>query len=291
MTRLQGAFVLVAAAVAMTGCTTLPVPAWQGEGGDAPFSNTDLDSFLARFVDDAGGVDYPGAKRDRGDLSRYVGRVAVVSPDSRPALFTSDDDRLAYWINAYNAWVLHAVLERYPIASVRDVRPPRPLFFLPRLAGFFYLQRVTVGGEEMSLLDLENRLVRKRFADPRIHFALNCASESCPRLLRHAFHGDGLERALEAEARHFVGDPRNVRIRPEAGVVHLSSIFDWYEEDFVGWMEAQHPTAPATLLGYLALYLNEDASARLASCTDCRIEFIPYDWTLNDQERQPTATR
>jgi hypothetical protein len=286
MTQLQIALVLVSTTVALISCTTLPVPSPRDETERTSFPHDDLDSFLGRVVDEAGMVDYAGAIHDQADLSRTVAHVAAVSPDSSPTRFASDDDRLAYWINTYNAWVVHAVLARYPIASVRDVRPPWPLFFLPRLAGFFYLQRITVGGKEMSLLSLENDLILRRFPDPRIHFALNCASESCPRLPRRAFRGESLEEALEAEARRFIRDPRNLSVRPEEGVVHLSSIFDWYERDFVAWLETHHPAAPATLRGYVALYLDEDAAIRLASCTGCRIEFIPSDWALNDQARE-----
>ena len=91
---------------------------------------------------------------------------------------------------------------------------------------------------------------------------------------------------VEAQARRFVRDPRNLSVRPEEGVVHLSAIFDWYERDFVAWLETHHPAAPATLLSYVALYLDKDASIRVASCRGCRIEFTPYDWTLNDQGRE-----
>jgi hypothetical protein len=281
-----------AVVLATASCTTLPVPPSQsGAPAQGRFSHADLDSFLGRHVDVEGMVDYARALDDRSDLERYVGEVATASPDSTPARFTSDDDRLAYWINAYNAWVLQAVLDRYPIESVRDVRPPWPLFFVPRLAGFFYLQEMTLGGQEMSLYALENGLVRERFPDPRIHFALNCASESCPRLPRRAFRGDDLQQVLDAEARRFIGDARNVRIDARRGVVHLSSIFDWYEQDFVTWMESRHPKSPPTLLGYVSLYLGDDERARAAACGDCRVEFIPYDWTLNDQSRTSTGDR
>jgi hypothetical protein len=281
-----------ALALAAVACTTLPVPQRPAGAPDSErFGHEDLDSFLARHVDDGGRVDYAAALEDRSDLARYVGEVAAVSPDSMPGRFTSDDDRLAYWINAYNAWVLQAVLERYPIESVRDVRPPWPLFFVPRLAGFFYLQEVTLGGREMSLYALENGLIRKRFADPRIHFALNCASESCPRLPRRAFRSDDLQQVLDAETRRFIGDGRNVRIDPQRGVVLLSSIFDWYERDFVSWMEDRHPESSPSLLGYVALYLDEGDRVRAAACADCVVEFIPYDWTLNDRGRTSPRDR
>jgi hypothetical protein len=270
------------------GCSTLPVPGPAGPGAsNDAFDHADFDSFLRRHVDSRGRVDYAAAVNDRADLSRYLARIALESPDSMPERFPTEADRLAYWINGYNAWVLQAVLDRYPIASVRDVRPPWVLFFLPRLSGFFVLQKVTLGGEAMSLYALENSLIRVRFHDPRVHFALNCASESCPRLPARAFQAAGLNETLDLEAHRFVADERNARIDPVRGVVHLSSIFDWYKEDFLGFMKRSRPDESASLLGYVSAYLDPEGARALAACGDCRIEFIAYDWALNDHRNRP----
>ena len=248
----------------------------------AGFSHDAFDGVLGRFVDDRGRVDYAALARDRGDLDAYHARIAAVSPDTHAALFPTADDRLAYWINAYNASAIVTVLHHYPIESVKDVRSGA-LFFLPRLAGFFFLQRIELGGSKTNLYDLENRLVRKRFDDPRVHFALNCASISCPRLPRHAFRGDALDAQLEAETRLFVSEARNVRIDPDAGVITLSSIFDWYEGDFTDWMEAHRPDAEPTLVAWITPYLTPAQAAALARCGECEVAFAPYDWGLNDQ--------
>jgi len=279
---------LLLAVVGAGACTTIPAPRPEGavpaEPG-TPFDHALLDRVLARHVDGHGRVDYAALRADPSTLDAYYARLAAVSPDSHPGLFPDPADQLAYWINAYNATAIQTVLHHYPIDSVRDVGRPW-LFFYP-LAGFFYLQRVELGGRKTNLYDLENGIVRERFDDPRIHFALNCASLGCPRLPAHAFHPDRLQVELDEETRRFVAEPRNVSIEPAEGRITLSSIFDWYAEDFTGWMERNHPDRPATLVGYVALYVSSDRAALLEQCADCAVRFADYDWSLNDQATAP----
>ena len=250
----------------------------------ASFVHDDWDAFVSRHVNDLGRVDYPAAVRDREDLDRYLAAVAAASPDATPSGFHTEADRLAYWLNAYNAWAVQVVLERYPVGSVREVQTPftrlaTPL--LPKGAGFFFFHRIQLGGAKTSLYYLENSVIRKRFDEPRVHFALNCASIGCPRLPRSAFRGESLEEQLERETRHFLAEDRNVHVDPSQRVVRLSSIFDWYEADFTGWMERHAPQEPATLLGWLRHHAEPDRRRQLLACSDCRVEFVPYDWGLN----------
>ena len=273
-------FVCALLAVA-PACTTIQ-PQGAPEIAALPrvFSHEAFDAVLQRHVDTDGRVDYPALLADREPLDRYYASLGASSPDSHPELFADDAARLAYWINAYNASVLVAVLTHYPIDSVRDIRPPFPVFFLPKLAGFFLLQRITLGGNRTSFYALENSVVRKRFAEPRIHFALNCASVSCPRLPRSAFTGPGLEAELEREARRFVAERRNVDIDLENRRIALSSIFDWYNEDF---LKIPRAGEKPTLLNYLEPLLAPEKATALRACADCKVVFAPYDWSLNTQ--------
>lgn len=243
------------------------------------FSHAELDRVVARFVDASGRVDYPALAANRADLDRYYARLAAASPDSHPELFPDDRGRLAYWINAYNAAAIETVLHHYPIDSVRDVRSPA-LFFLPRLAGFFLLQRIELGGRKTSLYALENSVVRKRFAEPRVHFALNCASGGCPRLPREAFRAEDLDAQLDRETRLFVAESRNVHIDSISQRISLSSIFRWYEKDFLAVLPAE---GPQNLMAYIEPFLGTEQRRELSWCADCRIEFVPYDWSLNAQ--------
>ena len=174
---------LVSALAALLGsCTTIPPSRTADQLGSPParFSNAAFDVVLRRYVDDRGLVDYAGLQAQPAPLNHYYDLVAAYSPDNAPPLFPTRNDALAYWINAYNAAVMRTVLEYYPIASVGDVDG-----WLPGKAGFFVLQRLTFGGETGSLYDLENTVIRGRYHEPRVHFALNCASRGCPRLPRY----------------------------------------------------------------------------------------------------------
>ena len=257
-------------------------------GTPQTFSHVEFDRVLQHFVDGDGRVDYIALKDSSQALDRYFGLIARYSPDSHPELFSTDESRLTYWLNAYNAAAMKAVVRRYPITSVQDVGPPKLLFFLPDLSGFFVFQRMKFGGESMSLRHLENELIRERFSDPRVHFALNCASSSCPRLPNRAFSAEHLDDELEREARKFVAEERNVRIDDEQRVVFLSQIFEWYEGDFVSWYEENFPGRRADLIAYIALYLPEGPAGRLlGDVAHYEVRFTTYDWSLNDQNGGP----
>jgi len=216
---------------------------------------------LKEHVTADGRVRYGDLHDKLAPLDRYVAQIAAVTPDSHPALFPSRAAKLAYWLNAYNALVLWAFAKEYPQGQ-------------DRLSGkigqfnFFFRRKFRVGGVERSLDDIETKSVRKAFGDPRIHFALVCASESCPWLSRTAFTPENVESELEARTRLFVNQSRNLAV--EGGTLRLSAIFKWYEGDFGG---------RAKLLEFLDRYRNKKA-ARLAG-RSWKIEYFDYSWKLN----------
>lgn len=250
------------------------------------FSHDDFDRVLHRFVDGQGRVDYAALKRDARDLERYYLLLSTYSPDSHPLLFPTETSKLAYWLNAYNAAVLKAVLTYYPLSSVEDIRPPLLLFFFPQKSGFFLFQRVTFGGKTTTLYFLEHRVIRKRFTDPRVHFALNCASRGCPRLPRQVFTAERLDEQLDHEARKFLAEERNFTINHQDKSVSLSSIFDWYESDFLSWYKHEFPGQKATLFNYITLYVSPEKVEELKRAAAYAVRFILYDWRLNDQHDQ-----
>ena len=218
-------------------------------GEDFPHGGFEL--VLQQYVNDDGLVDYAGLRDDRADLDSYTSLLAACSPDSHPELFGTPNDELAYWLNAYNALAVTGVIDRPGLTAVND-----------NLAGFFYLTRYRLGGDRVSLYKLENHIIRGRYGDPRIHWALNCQSAGCPVFDNEVFVADILDAQLDAAARAFVTDPANVRV--EHGKVKISQIFEWYAEDFEA---AGGPVA----------YIN---SAGGEVRTDLEVEVIPYDWTL-----------
>jgi hypothetical protein len=270
--------------LALGGCTAIEPAVAPPPAAVETFSHADLDRVLGRFVDEHGRVDYPGLAADPGDLDRYHGLLAAYSPDSHAALFPTRQARLAYWVNAYNAAVLQIVVRHYPIASVSDVRPPAVLFFAPRRSGFFLFQRVTLGGRRTSLYALENGLIRRRFREPRVHFALNCASRGCPRLPQHAFSAERLDEELDRETRRFLAEERNLRIDHAREEVWLSSIFDWYAADFRGAQRRARPAEPPTVLAWVVRHVDAERASELGRAASYRPRFVPYDWRLNDRE-------
>ncbi|MEC7079589.1 MAG: DUF547 domain-containing protein [Pseudomonadota bacterium] len=220
-------------------------------------------------------VDYEGFAKSRPKLAAYLDELATVSEvdfDRWPVA-----EQLAFLINAYNAWTVELILERYPgIESIRGIG------FLPGAA--WRLKVVELFGRQMSLDNLEHDMIRgwDRFHEPRIHFAINCAAVGCPALSNRAFIGATLDDQLDRNARQFLKDrSRNYAIR---GDLYVSPIFRWYREDFQdGW--GGYDSLPAFLAEYgEALGLSEAQKVALMSGR-IRIRFSRYDWSLNALDR------
>jgi hypothetical protein len=268
------------------GCTTIQ-PVIKGKQPVEPpiFSNERFDRVLQQFVDERGFVNYSVLQQNLEDLEEYYYLITTYSPDSHPDLFPSENHKLAYWINAYNAAAMKTVMTYYPIESVLDVKKPGIFFFLSNKSGFFFFQRLTFGTKTTSLYYLEKQVIRKRFGDPRIHFAVNCASIGCPRLPRQSFSGETLDQQLDIETRFFLTEERNFKIDHDEKVIYLSSIFDWYEKDFTSWLTTKYPNRKSSLLSYIELYLTPEKSEELkAIANSYTLRYFPYDWQLNDQK-------
>ena len=231
---------------------------------------------LGRWVRE-GGVDYDSVVSEQGDLRRFVATLSVAGPHSTPERFQTEPERLAYYINAYNALVLFAVIDNWPIESVHDVRgwlDPRKGF------GFFYGLQMALDGGRTNLYDLENEVIRG-FKDARIHAAINCASKSCPALASHAYEPVTLDAQLDAVTQLFCSTAPHVRVDEEAEQIQLSAIFDWYKVDFEE--HARRLGKPATVLGFIEAFATPEVTEALARAQSEGFEvvFQPYDWTLN----------
>ena len=250
------------------------------------FSHALLDTVLGTYVNTFGLVDYPALREKPELLEKYNDLGSAYSPDSHPHLFSSNNSQLAYWINAYNAAVLRTVIDHYPISGVGDVAPLGLAIILPDRSGFFYFQKLIFGGQAINLYNLEHQVIRKRFSDPRMHFALNCASIGCPRLPIRAFSSENLSAELDRETRKFINEPRNFYVDHEAQVLYLSSIFVWYKSDFTNWYSNTFSEESPNLLNYLRLYLAPNLLKTAAQADHYEIRATKYDWSLNDQASQ-----
>ncbi len=214
------------------------------------------DALLRTFVAADGDVDYRGLASQQAALLSYLEQYAEADPAP-----LSRADRLAYWINAYNAITLAGIVHHYPTASIRD------------LSGFWTRILTNCGGRLVSLDDIEHRILRP-MGEPRIHVAINCASRSCPKLLDRAYTGAALESQLDLAARAFLADPERNRFDSATRTAHLSKIFSWFGEDLEG--------APyGSVRGFVRRY--GPALPWLAD--DFAVRHLAYDWSLNEQRQ------
>jgi hypothetical protein len=245
------------------------------------FSHASFEDLLQTYVDADGRVDYERWHQYPVSvqiLESYLAAVTQFSPDNAPDRFPGRNDELAYWIYGYNAYVIKSVLDRWPLDSVTDVKAP--LEAVTGL-GFFYQLRFSFGGEFFSLLGVETNKIRKQFKDPRIHFILNCASESCPVARPGLAVGDEFEQLLELAASDFINDPANVEVNHADQVVHLSRIFKWYKNDFVDDVRLGGKPVENGLLTYVSQYAVGDLSGDVARAGDYDIVFRDYNWDVN----------
>ena len=223
------------------------------------------DGVLQKHVDSQGRVNYAALKSNSQALESYLDLLAAASPEDLP----TPQARLAFWINAYNALTIKGVIAHYPTRNVRKIKP---------LGGFFRRIKFQVGRQSYTLHDIEHGIIRSEFYhEPRIHFALVCASTGCPILENRAFFPETLEERLENATFNFISNPEKVRLDRQNRVLYLSRIFDWYAEDF----EETHDS----VIDFIAEYLPE-ADAAFIKQEDIQIQYFEYDWKLNDQTRK-----
>ncbi len=255
-----------------------PLPSGFPERG---FTHDSFEELLQRYVTNDGKVNYDawhGAAASRDQLSSYLAAVGRYSPENAPHRFPQRSDELAYWLYAYNAYVIYAVLEHWPLESVTDLRAPVEIV---TGLGFFYQQRFSFGGDFLSLYAVETDKIRKRYQDPRIHFVLNCASASCPVARPQLPTGADLDALLDTAEQDFINDPANVTVDHESRIVYLSSIFKWYEKDFVNSLRLEGAPANEGLITYLQRSATGALSEELDRAGGYETEFRDYDWGVN----------
>lgn len=237
------------------------------KGPDAVFDDL-LGRYVVTSADGINRVDYPRWKAsdtDRAKLSGYLTELQTRAP-SRMAR----DEAIAYWSNLYNAVTLKVVLERYPVASIRDIKSDS-LFDPKAYIGPWRTKRVTVESARYSLDDVEHNILRPMAKDPRIHYAVNCASLGCPNLRAKAWTAATLDRDLDAAARAFVNHPRAVTVLPGKRL-RVSSIYRWFAEDFGG--------SDAGIIAHLRKFAEPKLAAALVP--GVTIAEDSYDWSIND---------
>lgn len=216
-------------------------------------------------------VNYAALKADSGPLKRYLQQLSAVERETFQSW--NQDQQLAFLINAYNAFTLQLILDNYPLGSIRNIgrfwqNPWKMRFF-------------TLLEEDMHLDQLEHEIIREPgvYDEPRIHFAVNCASIGCPALRTEPFTAEQLEKQLQDSAQRFLRD--QTRNRFNNGRMEISSIFRWYSEDFERGWQGTHSVAEFLALYQEALGLSDEQAQELAA-GKIRIRHLDYDWALNE---------
>lgn len=247
------------------------------------FSHELFEQLLQTYIDGAGNVDYERWQQNEADiqgLESYLAAVSRFSPESSPERFNTIHDELAYWLYAYNAYVIKSVLDRWPLESVISVEAPLEIV---KGFGFFYQLRFVFGGKPYSLYGVENDIIRASYRDARIHFVLNCGSESCPVLRPELPAGDELEPFLQQAAVDFVSDERNVFVDHDKKEVVLSAIFKWFRKDFINDLRRRGMPADRGLIDYVASIAPGGLKEELSRVSNYDVVFTDYDWALNTQ--------
>lgn len=214
-------------------------------------------TLLKKHVDVEGHVNYKGFKEDEKLLDEYL---AVLS-SNHPQTDWGKNDQLAFWINAYNAFTVKLIVKNYPVQSIKDLGGSIYKVNTPWDEKF-----IMIGDETYDLNNIEHGIIRKDFDEPRIHFAVNCASVSCPRLRNEAYVGSTLDAQLDDQARYFINNPVKNKITKDCA--KLSKIFTWFKGDF---------TASG---GSVADFINKYAEVKITKKT--KMESLDYDWNLNE---------
>jgi len=214
-------------------------------------SHKSWDALLSKHVTSEGKVNYDGFKSDIVKLDAYLKLIG--DNEAKPGW--SSAEKKAFWLNAYNAWTIKLVLERYPVSSIKDVsaKPWDKRF-------------IKIGANTHTLNDIENKIIRRQFKDARIHFAINCAAISCPKLSNKAFTMINVEKELDALTIAFF-KTENVKLAEKSA--QLSKIFEWYAEDFINESES--------VLKYVERYSGITFHPKV------KVSYLEYNWKLNKQ--------
>lgn len=211
----------------------------------------EADSFLGERVSD-GQVDYEGIKNDPDRINQLYQQVGEMSLDG-----ASDEEKKAFYINAYNIATIHQIIENYPVQSPNDIK------------GFFDQNKHTIAGEQLTLNDLEKKKILAPYQDARVHFVLVCAAVSCPPLASFAYQADKLDEQLDEKTRKALNNDTFIRVNHDKKKVELSKIFEWYQGDFT--RDAKSAVA----------YINQYRDEKIPE--DYKVGYYTYDWALNKQ--------
>ena len=237
----------------------------QAQSPNQSVNYTDWETVLKTYVSPDGLVDYKGIKANRAVLDRFIQQNIENADISQ----LSTDEQMAFWINSYNALTIRLIVDHYPLkfGGIRTINWGRP-----------WSIKMKVAGQQLTLGDIEHEILRKwNPIDPRIHFAINCASGGCPKIINTHYNPAKLNQQLDQVTKDFVNNASKNRLDRKKNILYHSAIFSWFEEDFV----ATHPG----IKEYITDYINsEDAQYIKQNSKRIKLKELKYEWGLNQQK-------
>jgi hypothetical protein len=250
---------LIPFSIASYGCTDTHSDNLTGD--TTPVSHVLWDSLLHRHIKADGFVDYKGFIRDSSEFKQYLALLSAANPDSKN---WTREEKMAFWINAYNAFTVQLIVDNYPVSSIKNIK--KGITFVNSV---WDIKFIHIGGKTYDLNNIEHSILRSKFKDARVHAAINCASYSCPALRPEAYTADKLDAQLTDAMHGFVNDP--LRNRVSVKKAEISEIFKWFSGDFV--RDA----------GSVRAYINRYADEKLIP--NGKIAYLDYGWSLNEAKQ------
>ncbi len=215
-----------------------------------PVDHSAWDALLRKYVSASGVVNYKGIRAEKAKLQAYLNKLSAGVPSTN-----SRTEKMAFWINAYNAFTVKLILDNYPTSSITQLKGGKP----------WDAKFVKIGSQTYSLNQIEHEILRKQYFDARLHFVLVCAAQSCPKLLNKAYTASNLYAEMDKQARYFINNPSKNKL--SASAAQVSKLFDWYKDDF-------------TKKGSLISFINKYSNVKLGS--GAKVSYLSYDWALNE---------
>lgn len=271
---------LVSAGVLTLGASFLPAGASMANDMYASW-----DADLHKYVDGNGNVNYRSWKANRTGVDSFLASASKITAEDYSHM--SKEQKLALWINLYNAGTIKQILDHYPIHKTG-------LNFYPdssirQIDGVWDKYKLQAAGKQVSLSDIENKILRGEFKEPLIHFAINCASHGCPKILNRSYNSDTIYKDMEASAHAFVHDSDKNRIDTKQQKLELSRIFEWFGDDFkerYGGSQSKNfagrSTREAAVLNFLVKHV-DGSQKEMIQANKFALNYRPYDWSLNEQ--------
>jgi hypothetical protein len=258
------------------------------ESAALPFTYNNYAAALKVYVNDEGMVNYAELKKHPEKLNAFLGALATLERQTYDNW--KEREKIAFWVNAYNSLTLKAILENYPIRSsfFRSLKFPKNS--IRQIPGVWDKLQFVVMGRKITLNEIEHKILRVKFDKPRIHMALVCAAMSCPPLRNEPYQPEKLDKQLDDQSRKFMSNTMKFKMDKEKNRVYLSVIFKWFGGDFVKKFKptegfADHKEAQRASLNFISRYLNEN-DAQYLKDSKYKIEYLDYDWTLNQQQKE-----